>query len=121
VLRSNSNFTSGLAVQFVNTSFRFGLARITGFNQTSSAVATASSSVSIQTGQQIRLTAIGNRYRVYQNGVLRIDWTDTNNLVPRGPEYRYCGLYVTSVADGNTIAPSTHIGTWEARDLATTT
>ncbi|MBB3038418.1 hypothetical protein [Hoyosella altamirensis] len=121
VLRSNSEFTQGMAVQFVNASFRFGLARITGFNTTSSALATASSSTSLQTGQQIRFRVEGNRYRVYQNNVLRIDWTDPQPNFARGPENRFCGFYVSGVhpAFANYV-PSTHIGAWAARDLATT-
>lgn len=117
VLRSNSEFTSGLAVQFVDASFRFGLARITGFNTTSTALATAASSVAIQPGQTIKLTAVGNRYRVYQNGVLRIDWTDTTGQIPTGPQYRFCGFYVQCVDAVFSNRPSTHIGSWAARDI----
>ena len=75
--------------------------------------------ISHAVGDTWALSAEGNVYTMYRNGVSITTWTDTSGLIETGPEYRHGGLFVSS--DRNLFGMTNLSAAWnefDFRDLA---
>ncbi len=91
VVRCNSGFTQWVALG-ADASGTYILTATSGSGGTVTTRATYSAAAS---GDVLKLTAVGNVYTAYKNGVsMGTPWTDSSNVITTGVSNRLCGLYV---------------------------
>lgn len=113
VLRSNNTMTSYVGAALTGTDIKI----VTP----SSTLASVSNTNNANDVVEIHCAA--NVFTVYVNGVPKLTYTDTGNVLPLGSSYRFCGFVMQTWAYGGDFSHSqeyhqtARILQWEAKDL----
>lgn len=113
ILRSNSAASAFVGVAIYPTSIVIATP--------SGALATVSNTNN--SGDVVDFHAVANVFTVYVNGVAKLTYTDSSNVLPLGASYRFCGLAMRTQAYGGSLISSpewmasANLLQWEAKDL----
>jgi hypothetical protein len=115
IICADQRFTSGLAVQFDSSTNLIHVGIVTGPTTVTYESTSYSHTVADLEDFYITFDLLTKVLAVYQGTNLTPlkTWTDTGNLVPHGPGYRYAGF---SFNTGFLFSPGIEVAGWQARD-----
>ncbi|QIS16399.1 DUF7257 domain-containing protein [Nocardia arthritidis] len=95
-----------------------GIRIVTLNSLTASTVRAETNGLTIAPGTKLRVTAVGNTYQAYLAGTQRISWTDTANVVSKGVNYRFVGIWISAATDAlGSSSSSWAMDNWSGGDL----
>lgn len=115
IICADQRFTSGLAVQFDSNTNLIHVGIVTGPTTVTYEATSYSHTLADLEDFYVTYDAITKVLAVYQGTNLTPlkTWTDSGNLVPHGPGYRYAGF---SFNTGFLFSPGIEVAGWQARD-----